>query len=291
MAADAALRAARADRTRPGRDDKVVTAWNGLALRALAEAAAVLADSRYLAAAHRLAEFAVTGLRRPDGRLVRSWRLGRAGGPGFCDDYGALAVGLYTLYQATGDERWFTEAERLTTEMVDLFADPDEPGFFATGHDAESLITRPKNLMDNPTPSDNAVAAEALQLHAALTGDPAARHHIESIAAAAGRIVDQYPSAAGHLIAVLATAPAKEVAVVGAAALRHPFEAAVWQRFRPDCVVATGTGAPSSIPLLADRSPGPSGVRAFVCRDFVCDLPTNDLAVFEAQLSNPVAGP
>jgi uncharacterized protein YyaL (SSP411 family) len=284
--ADAALRAARARRTRPGRDDKVVTAWNGMALRALSEAAAVLDEPRYTAAATRLAEFAVAELRRPDGRLVRSWRRGRAGGPGFCDDYAALAVGLYSLYQATGDERWFSEAERLTAEMIDLFADPDGPGFFATGRDAEALIARPKNLMDNPTPSDNALAAEALQIHAALTADTTAQEHIDSIAAAAGRLIDQHPSAAGHLVAVLATAPVKEVAVVGAAELRRPFEAAVWRRFRPDCVLATGADASSRVPLLADRDTGPSGVRAFVCRGFVCDLPTDEVSAFEAQLTS-----
>jgi uncharacterized protein YyaL (SSP411 family) len=284
-AGDAALRAARSTRVRPGRDDKVVAAWNGLALRAFAEAAAILQNDRYLDAAVALAKFVGSTLRGADGRLARSWRDGRTGAAGFCDDYAALAVGHYTLYSATGDERWYAEAERLVARMIELFADDAGLGFFATSHDAEGLIARPKNLMDNPTPSDNALAVEALLIHAALTGDPRSEHLIDGVARAAGRLIDQYPSAAGYLIAVLASAPMKEVAVVGTPNERRSLEAALWKRFRPDCVLASGTGEPTEVPLLEHRTAGPSGARAFVCRGFVCDLPVDNAPALESQLS------
>ncbi len=283
---DAALRAARSQRVAPGRDDKIVTAWNGLALRALAEAGAILESERYLAAAIDLADFATTRLRGSDGRLVRSWRDGRAGVAGFCDDYAALAVGCYTLYSATGNERWFSEAEQLVADLTELFADETGLGFYATAHDAETLIARPKNLMDNPTPSDNSLAAEAIQIHAALTGDPNAAALVDGIARSAGRLIDQYPSAVGHLIAVLASAPLKEVAIVGPADDRRELEATVWRQFRPDCVLAPGSGDTTPVPLLQHRTPGGAGAQAFVCRDFVCELPVTDTATLEAQLAS-----
>ena len=261
-----------------------MTAWNGLALRSLAEAGAILDDTRYLEAAVMLAEFATTALRRPDGRLVRSWRDGRTGTPGFCDDYAALAVGCYTLYSATADERWFAEAERLVAEMIELFADEAGLGFFATAHDAEALIARPKNLMDNPTPSDNALAAEALLMHTAFTGDPHGARLLDGVARAAGRLIDQYPSAAGHLIAVLASVPMKEVAVIGPPDRRRALETTVWNSFRPDCVLAAGTGSSTAVPLLDQRTAGSGGAQAFVCQSFVCDLPVSEPSALESQL-------
>ena len=163
--------------------------------------------------------------------------------------------------------------------MVDLFADESGMGFFATGHDSEALIARPKNLMDNPTPSDNALAAEALSMHAAFTADVDATERIGGIGHAAGRLIEQYPTAAGHLIAVLASVPMKEVAITGTPQQRAPFERIVWGRFRPDCAMATGAGDRSVVPLLDGRTPASDGARAFVCRSFVCDLPTTSVAV------------
>ncbi len=271
------LLAARAERVRPGIDDKIVTAWNGLALRALAEAAAVLGVPRYLDAATRLADFAVSELRSPDGRLVRTWRHGAQGPAAFCDDYGALAVGLFALYQVTADERWYMEAMRLIDEAIVLFAD-DDGGFFATGTDAERLIARPKNLFDNPTPSDNALMAEALQIAAAYTGDAARTGRLEGIVTAAGTLIERHPSAVGHLLAVLAAGldGPKEVAVVGEPQLRAALTDVVWERFRPDCVLAAADDEHSSIPLLHGRTAPEGGPRAYVCRDFVCEMPVQE---------------
>ncbi len=265
-----ALRVRRDARVRPGLDDKVITAWNGLALRAFAEAGAVLDEPRYLDAARANARFVLRRLRRDDGRLHRSWRAGNATVLGFCDDYAAYALGLYTLYAATGEAEWFTAAEDLVAGMIELFADP-EGGFFATGGDAEELITRPKNLMDNPTPSDNALAAEALVVHRAYTG--AGGDLLEGVLRAAARLLEHYPTAAGHLAAVMETLHrgVKEVAIVGERP--ETLSRTVWEQFRPGCVLAQG---PGPAPLLRDRPPLDAPATAYVCRDFMCERPVTD---------------
>jgi uncharacterized protein YyaL (SSP411 family) len=283
---DAALLDHRQARIRPGRDDKVITAWNGLAIRAFAEAGAVLGSDRYLNAARRIARFCLTGLTNADGRLLRSARNGRGSVPGFCEDYGALVVGLLTLYQATGETEWFDAGQRLTGDMIDLFADPHEPGFFATGKDAEDLISRPKNFMDNPTPSDNSLAAEALQMLLALSGNETLREHLDGIHMAAGALMEQHPAAVGHLLAVFAVDRPKEVAVLGSRRHRQPLVDVVWETFRPDVVLAPGDGATASIPLLTDRSAGANGSRAYVCRDFVCALPVDTPEELREQLED-----
>ncbi len=282
--ADATLLAAREQRVRPGRDDKVITAWNGLALRAFAEAGIILGSDRYLDAAADIARFCLTRLTGPAGRLLRSVRNGQGTVPGFCEDYGALAVGLLTMYQATGDAEWFEAGQSITVDMVDLFSDGGAPGFFATGRDAEALIARPKNYMDNPTPSDNSLAAEALQMLHALTGAAGLRSHVDGILIAAGALIEQHPSAVGHLIGVLAVDQPNEVAVVGAAAQRRALTNVVWETFRPGVVIAAGEPGKTSIPLLADRGAGDRGL-AYVCHGFVCNLPVATPDELRAQLA------
>jgi len=268
------LRVRRTGRVRPAVDDKVVTAWNGLALRSLAEAAAVLGSARYLDAAVRLAEFAAAHLVAPGPRLVRTWRHGVPGPPGSCEDYGALAVGLFTLYAVTGSERWFTLAETLTRTAAGLFAAADG-GFLATAGDDPTLIARPKNVMDNPTPSDNAIMAEALQMLLAYTADQSLAATLAGTYRAAGTLLERYPSAVGHMLAVLATGASgvKEVAIAGEQAAVADLASVVWERFRPDCVLAMGDGAASAVPLLHDRTAPDGSARAFVCRSFACELP------------------
>src|SRR5665811_689120 len=141
----------RSTRIRPGLDDKVVTAWNGLAIRTLAEAGAILGEPRFLDAARDAAAFLLSEVSRTDGRLLRSWGKGRASVPAFADDYAATALGLFTLYQATGEVRWYAEAMRLTETIVDLFADPDG-GFFTTGTDVEAPLARKRDHFDSPSP-------------------------------------------------------------------------------------------------------------------------------------------
>ena len=281
---DGRLRARRDRRIRPHRDDKIVTAWNGLALRSFAEAGAVLGSDRYLDVARGIATF-ITDTATVDGRLRRSWRHGRHGPDGFCDDYAASAVGLFALYQATGEESWYRVAERLTRTMVALFAD-DEGGFFATASDGDQLITRPKNTHDNPTPSDNALAAEALATLAAYTGEPGLDVLLERTLQSIGPSLSAQPWAHGSLLGVWLASPLREIAIVGSPQDRRPFAEVVWDRFRPDTVLGVGDGTDSSVPLLRDRSAAERGARTYVCRGFVCDLPTESPSDLSAQLGD-----
>jgi uncharacterized protein YyaL (SSP411 family) len=271
--ADKALLEARTKRVPPGRDDKVIASWNGLALRAFAEAAAVLDSAEYLSTAIGIAEFVTTAMVREDGRLLRSWRRGRTSGPGFCDDYAAMAVGLFTLFQATGDPHWYNQAETLTRAMMDLFGDDD--GFYSPGTDATGLIARPKDFTDNPHPSANSLAAEALLMLSAYTGEGFPQ--IAGIARGAGLLLERYPTGVGQLLAVLLTQDAgiKEVAIVGFAEQRRQLEQVIWEEYRPDCVIASAA-TESSIPLLKGRTRTDGAATAHVCRNFVCDLPVTE---------------
>jgi len=281
--ARAGLLEARRPRVRPGLDDKVVTSWNGLAIRALAEAGAVLDEGRYLDLAEETARFVLEHNRNESGRLLRSSGMGRAGRPGFSEDYATLAVGLFALYQATGDPGWYSEANELVERMVDLFADP-AGGFFTTGSDAEALIIRPKDHYDSPHPSANSMAAEACLIASLYTGDAELRALAEGAIRAGGRLIEGAPTGVGHLLAVLASLllPPREVAIVGPEADR--LARVVWERFRPDVALAVDTtGEAAIVPLLAGRE-SPDATRAFVCRDFVCELPVSDLESLRRQL-------
>ncbi len=273
---------ARNRRIRPGLDDKVITAWNGLALRALAEAGAVLGDERYLAAGRANARFVLSKLRRADGRLLRSFRQGEAHVPGFLDDYAAYAIGLLTLYQATGEDEWFTAGLGLVREMLGLFWDGAE--FFSTAHDADQLITRPQDVMDNPSPSGNSLAAEALLMAALLTGDSELFDRAEGAMRAGSGLADQYPAAVGHLLAVAHSwlAPPREVAIVGTDA--DGLTAVFWERYRPEAVLATGVTG-SAVPLLEGRLPHSGDALAYVCQRFACAAPTGDPDVLRVQLA------
>ncbi len=168
--ARATLFAARESRVRPATDDKVLAAWNGMVIGALAEAGRTFDEPAYVDAAVRAATFVLEAVRDTDGRLLRSWRDGVTGGPGFLDDHALMASACLTLYETTFDVAWFERARSLAGEMRRLFTDP-AGGFFQTGADAEVLLVRPKELYDNATPSGSSVAADTLLRLAAFTGD------------------------------------------------------------------------------------------------------------------------
>jgi uncharacterized protein YyaL (SSP411 family) len=284
------LKTVRDARVRPALDDKAIAAWNGLALRAFAEAGVAFGEKRYLEAARDTADFVLAKMRRPDGRLLRSRRDDDVSGPAFCDDYAAVALGLFSLYSATAEERWFTAAVATAEAMLELFWDGSGGGFFAAGHDAEQLIARPKNMYDNPTPSDNALAAEALLHLAAFTGEPGHADRVATIMRNAGLLIESHPAAGGYFLALAAdiSSGTRELAVVGdpadpaTRALARPARAG----FRPGLFLAVGTG--DTVPLLRGR-PSPDGrPTAYLCRDFACDAPTTDPAALEAALGPPV---
>jgi uncharacterized protein len=270
----------RATRVRPGLDDKVVASWNGLAIKALAEAGAALADAGYLEAARVTARFVLDHM-VVDGVLRRSWREGRAGGPGFLEDDAAVALGLFALYAATGEYEWYDAAVELTVAIPERFADP-EGGFFDSPDDGESLIKRPKSLADNPLPSGNGMAAEALLILSAYTGDAALRDSAASTLQGAGMLMERYPSMVGHHLGVLHSfLEGRELAIVGPdwADLAGVY----WSSYRPNIVLAPSSDGSEPIPLLEGRSK-PSQTLAYVCQKHVCALPTSDPGALAGQL-------
>ncbi|MET0697661.1 MAG: thioredoxin domain-containing protein [Acidimicrobiia bacterium] len=270
----------RATRIRPGLDDKVVASWNGLAIKALAEAGATLTDAGYLEAARVTARFVIDHM-VVDGALRRSWREGQAGGPGFLEDNAAVALGLFALYSATGEYEWYEAGVELTVAIPERFADP-EGGFFDTPDDGESLIKRPKSMADNPLPSGNGMAAEALLILSAYTGDPALRDAAASTLHSAGMLMERYPSMVGHHLGVLHSfLESRELAVVGSdwADLAGVY----WSSYRPNVVLAPSSTGEEPIPLLEGRSK-PGATLAYVCQNHVCALPTSDLDDLAGQL-------
>jgi uncharacterized protein YyaL (SSP411 family) len=287
---------AREERVKPGRDEKVLAGWNGLALAAFAEAAQVLGREDYRRVAERNAEFVLSELRR-DGRLLRSWRATSSGETGqarlnaYLEDYAFCADGLLALYQATFDLRWFREARALADVMLAHFAD-SKAGFFDTSDDHEPLFVRPKALQDNAIPSGNAMAADVLLRLAAYTGADAYRRPAEEILAAMSPTLRQYPGGFGHWLSALAfcLAPPHEIALVGnpASADMRALLDVVFGRYRPYQVVALAVpgdqAAADTIPLLADRELREGRASAYVCQRFVCLVPTTDPALLAQQL-------
>jgi len=270
----------RSERIRPGLDDKVIASWNGLAIRAFAEAGAALGEDRYLRQAERAAGFVVDQLVE-EGRLMRSWREGRTSVPGFLDDHAGVAVGLFSLYSATGEERWYEHAMGLVG-LLDLFVNQNG-GFYSTPEDArETLVKRPSDMTDNPLPSGSALAAEALLWAALFTGDQRRRSMADSALAAVGVLADRYPSMVGYHLAVAhAASDTKELAVVGEG--WRDLAPVYWSEYRPGVVFAPTKSGSDLVPLLADRN-STDGALAYVCRGFVCDLPTSDPDVLSEQL-------
>jgi uncharacterized protein YyaL (SSP411 family) len=279
------LFAARTIRPQPARDDKVVAAWNGLAIAALAEAGVLLAEPRYLRAAVDCARL-VIGLHLVDGRLRRTSRDGVVGAAaGVLEDYGDLAEGLLVLHQATGDRSWLTGAEQLIATALAHFGD-GAGGFFDTADDAEQLVRRPRDPADNATPSGTSALAGALVAYAALTGSAEHRAAAEAAVGQVGELAVRQPRFFGWTLAAAAAlldGPV-QVAVVGEPE-GGPLTATAWRRRPGGAVVESGSPDAAGIPLLADRPLVRGRPAAYVCRGMVCDLPVTEVADLERQLA------
>jgi uncharacterized protein len=279
-AARVGLFEARAKRVRPGLDDKVLTEWNALMLAALAEAAAALSRADWLDAARANAEFLLARLRRADGRWSRSWQAeGGARHDALAADHAALVEAFVALAAATGEARWIDEAGAVADALLDHFWDPSNGGVFTTADDGERLIVRQKDLLDNATPSANSLAATGLFRLAALTGEQRYRNQAEQILNLVGAVVGGAPTAFGRLLAALdmRRAGLTEIAVVGE---RPDLVAAVHARYLPNAVLAWGE--PFASPLWEDRADG----LAYVCREYVCQAPTDSVNVLVEQLAS-----
>ncbi len=270
---------AREQRVRPGLDDKVLTEWNALMLDSLARAAAGTQRSDWLEAATANADFLLANLRREDGRWLRSWqRDGGARHLAFAADHAALVQAFVSLAEATGQKRWIEAATTTADALLDLFWDPEGGGVFTTGIDGEALVTRPKDLLDNATPSANSMATLGLLRLAALTGERRYQHHAEQILALVGSLAMTHPLAFPELLCAvdLHRSGATEIAVVGD---RPDLVEAVQTRYLPNAVLAWGE--PYESPLWESRKDG----FAYVCRDYACLAPVDTADALTAQLA------
>ena len=256
----------------------MLTEWNAYLIAALAEAGAAMSEPSWVDAATEIAAFLLANLRRADGRWLRAWQ-GDAGAKhlAYATDHGALLDAFTRLAEATGQARWIAEARAVADALLELFWDDERGGVFTTGHDAEALIARPKDLMDNATPGANGLAAVGLLRLAALTDDPRHRAAGEAIVRLLGPTAVQHPTAFGHVLAAvdLVARGTTEVVIPGDA---PDLVSAVHGRLLPNAVLAWGERYDS--PLWEGREAG----LAYVCRSYACQLPTSDVTTLTAQL-------
>ncbi len=292
-AARAKLLAVRSQRTRPHRDDKVLTDWNGLMIGALACGARVLDEPRYAQAAQEAASFLLERLQE-NGRLLHRYRDGEASIPAFLDDYAFFAWGLTDLYEATYEVRWLAEAKRLTQEMMHLFWDEKAGGFFLSGERNERLIARTKELYDGALPSGNSVAALNLVRLGILLMDKALQRYAERQLQTFSGQATQVPQAFPQLLIAVDVwlGPSQEIVIAGdpAAPDTKAMIRVVDGRFLPRAVRALQPADASSaqiealIPFIKAQRPLQGHATAYVCEHYICHLPTTDLATLTALL-------
>jgi uncharacterized protein YyaL (SSP411 family) len=276
---------ARADRVRPGLDEKRLTSWNALMVSALAEAGAVLGRDDYTQAALACASFILSELRQPHGGLLRTWKDGRARIDGYLEDYAFVLEALITLYESTLEPRFYHEAARTADALIERFGDPEKGGFFTTAADRTRLPVRRKDLEDSPIPSGNSAAAFGLLRLARLSGE----QRYEQAALGALHLLFplavRHPLAFGHLLraADFHLAAVQEVAIVGEAAEAQPLLSVVRERYRPHVVLAGG--AADGVPLLQGRETVDGRAAAYVCQHFACRAPVTSPEELEAALS------
>jgi uncharacterized protein YyaL (SSP411 family) len=293
---------AREKRVHPSRDEKVLTSWNGLMLAAFAEAARVLDREDYQQVAERNAEFLLRELRQENGRLLHTWKssservlegpgegAGEAKLNGYLEDYAFLIEGLLELYQTTFETRWFVAAQELADTTLTHFQAPDG-GFFDTSDDHEALITRPRDLQDNATPSGNAMAVTTLLKLAGFTNDLRYVDIAQQALAQMQSMMSQYPLGFGQWLQALSYTLSKprEIAIVGDpdSADTQALLNIVRDRYGPFQVVAVGpAGAqPPAVPLLQHRGLRDGRAVGYVCRSFTCQAPVTEAEELQGLL-------
>jgi uncharacterized protein len=280
---------ARSRRVPPLTDDKVLTAWNGMMIGAMAEGHRVLREPRWLASAERAAKYLLTELVRPDGGLFRTARAGKAHIAGYLEDYAFLVDGLLDLYEAGGSADHLRRATELAERMLDDFGDPEGGAFFHTAEQHEQLIARTREGHDGALPSANSVAARALARLSVQLGNETYRDHAERALRAYGRLVGRSPRAFASGLSVvdfLIRGPL-ELAIIGPAG--DPTTEAFWRelgrRYLPNRVVAHGNAPDPSLPLLDGRLPIGERPTLYVCRGFVCKAPITDPDQIDAAIA------
>ena len=287
----AKLFAVREERVRPGRDEKILAAWNGLMLRSFALAARVTGRKVYREAAIKNATFIVEKLKE-DGRLHRSYKDDRARFNGYLEDYAMIADGLVALYETTFEKRWLVEADALMDAVSELFWDDEKRVFYDTPADHEELVTRPRDVYDNAAPSGTSVATEVLLKLALLLDRGDYRQRAEDVLEELAGGMEKVPGGFGRLLCALdfSASEPREVAVVGdpQAPDTEALLEAVYASYLPNKVVA-GRGpdddvAGGLIPLLAQRPVREGKATAYVCVHYACQTPTTDPQELSRQL-------
>ncbi len=283
------LFAARQQRVRPATDDKRVASWNGLMLAALADAARVFGEASYRASAERLAAFLMTEMIDGD-RVARTWLDGVRKQPGFLEDQAAVALGLLALYQTTGSLALLETARTLAAAMVRDFWQADARSFYDTARDQDTLITRPRELTDNATPSGSALACDVLLHLAALDGIAEYRDIVTQLLDAVAASMAEHPLGFGHWLGVAdrAVHGSVEVALIAGDDGYDELSRVLRRTYVPTLVLAhgpEGVGAPA---LVRDRSAMDGVTTAYVCRNFTCELPTTDTGELAHQLRTAV---
>ncbi len=290
--ARAVLFEAREARVRPDRDDKTLTSWNGLMMQAFAEAGAVLGRTDYVEIARRNAEFLMQSLQR-DGRLLRTYKDGQAKLNAYLEDYAFLISGLISLHEATFEARWLTDAIDLGRSMVDLFWDEGSGVFYDTGRDHEELVLRPRDTSDNAIPSGSSMAADVLLRLAVITGDRDLEGPALATLRSAREMMTKVPAGSGHYLSALDfyLSTAKEIVIVGN--LGQPdtnaLTAQVHRDFIPNRVfigLSDGDGALADLPLAQSRDRINGRATAYVCENYVCQLPVNTAEELAKQLAD-----
>jgi len=274
------LFAVRSQRVWPGRDEKVLTAWNGLTIDAFARAAQAFDQPALAHIAGKAADFLLQRMRTSNGRLLRTYMTGSD--PklnGYLEDYSFLVEALVSLYEATFEPKWIQEAGAVADVMIEQFWDSTNGGFFYTGKDHEQLLTRSKDPQDNAIPSGNSMAATALLRLAKLTGRADFLDKAEKTLGLFRGLMAEHPMAAGQMLIALDfyLGPVQEFAVAGDPndAETRRVLAAIRSGFRPNKVVALGRGRQEEakfVPLLADR-PAKGTVTTYICQNLTCEAP------------------
>jgi uncharacterized protein len=267
---------ARAKRVWPGLDDKRLTAWNALAISALAEAGAVLGRDDYLDAARQCAEFLLGSVRDGDGRLLRTYKDGDARLNAYLEDHAFLLEALLTLYESSFESRWFEAARELADTMIARFGDPERGGFFSTSSDHEELIARRKEVGDHPIPSGNSAAARGLLRLAALSGERTYEAEALGVLRLFAKLATAHPETFAHLLRALdlQLAATKEVALVGEDL--DALAAVVRADLRPHLVLAGGPEGAAVPALMEGRTAVDGQPAAYVCEHFSCRAPVTE---------------
>jgi uncharacterized protein YyaL (SSP411 family) len=283
------LFATREKRIHPYKDDKILTAWNGLMIAALSKGAQVLGDGLYLEAATKAADFVLTRLVREDGRLLARFREEDAAYPGYLDDYAFFIWGLLELYAASGRPQYLRNALHLQEELERLFTDEESGGYFLTGSDAEALLFRPKESYDGALPSGNSITALNLLRLARLTGEERWEKKAEQQLLSFRPVLEEHPSGYTAFLQALQFAlyPSQELILAGSleAAELAEMRQIFFSEFRPYSSVLYQEGSlPEVIPWINDYTLDPSHVTAYLCQNFTCQQPVQKISEFKCLL-------